>query len=262
MSGNGEPPGARIGLIRRLLPLAVLVGLVGAFFALDLDRYLTFEALSEHRAFLVAYVEENRVLAGLAFMAIYAALVACSLPAGGVMTITGGFLFGIFPGTVFAVLAATLGATIIFLVAKTALGDPLRARAGPWMKKMEAGFQENALNYLLFLRLMPIFPFFVVNLVPAFLGVRLRTYVLATLVGIVPGGTVYAWVGASLGSVFDAGESPDLEIIFQPKFLLPILVLAMLALLPVLYRKVKAWRKARRADGVRSGPESPSVDGL
>jgi len=117
--------------------------------------------------------------------------------------------------------------------------EVLRRRAGPWISRLEAGFQENALSYLLVLRLVPLFPFWLVNLVPAFLGVPLTTYVLGTFVGIIPGSFVYASVGNGLGSVFDAGGAPDLTIIFEPEILLPIIGLSLLALIPVAYKKLK-----------------------
>ena len=131
-------------------------------------------------------------------MLIYATAIALSIPGGAILTMTGGFLFGVAAATLYAVIAATLGATVVFLIAKTALGDTLREKAGPAMRRMEAGFRENALNYLLFLRLIPVFPFWLVNLVSAFLGVPLRTYVVATAVGIIPGTLVYASVGNGL----------------------------------------------------------------
>jgi uncharacterized membrane protein YdjX (TVP38/TMEM64 family) len=141
------------------------------------------------------------------------------------------------------VVGATVGATIVFLIARTALGDALRARAGPRVRRMEEGFRSDALSYLLVLRLIPIFPFWLVNIVPAFLGVALRTYVLGTFIGIIPGSFVYASVGNGLGAVFEAGGTPDLGIVFQPAILLPIVGLAVLALLPVGYRRYKARRK-------------------
>ena len=126
--------------------------------------------------------------------------------------------------------------------AKTALGDALRDRAGPWLKKLEAGFHENALSYLLVLRLIPLFPFFVVNLVPAFLGVRLRTYVIGTVVGIIPGSFVFASVGAGLGSLFDMTMGNELELsgILTPEIVTALVGLALLSLLPVAYKKYKA----------------------
>ena len=132
---------------------------------------------------------------------------------------------------------------MLFLVARHALGDVLRGRAGPFVARMEAGFRANALNYLLVLRLIPLFPFWLVNLVPAFVGVRTSTYVLGTLLGIIPGTFVYASVGNGLGAVFDAGETPDLAIIFKPEILLPIVGLALLALLPIAYKRFQARRK-------------------
>ena len=230
--------------VRRLLPLAALALAVAAVFAFDLDRYLTFDSLRENRAALTGFVAANGVLASVVYVLIYAAAVALSLPGGAVLTIAGGFLFGTLLGGALVVLAATVGATLLFRIAKTALGDPLRARAGPFLKKMEAGFQENAVSYLLFLRLIPLFPFFIVNLVPAFLGVTLRTYVLATFVGIIPGSLVYASVGAGLGSVFDRSEAFSPSSVLTPQIAVALVGLAVLALLPVLHRMLKARRAA------------------
>jgi uncharacterized membrane protein YdjX (TVP38/TMEM64 family) len=229
---------------KRFLPLAVLLVAIVAALALGVGDYLSFDVLRQHRAQLLDFVDRHPLLAPLAFMLVYAAVIALSIPGGAILTIAGGFLFGLVAATLYVVIAATLGATIVFLVAKTALGDSLRAKAGPAMRRMEAGFRQNALSYLLFLRLIPVFPFWLVNLVPAFLGVSLRTYVLATFVGIIPGSLVYASVGNGLGAVFEAGGTPDLGIIFKPAILLPIIGLAMLAILPVVYQKIRAGRPA------------------
>jgi uncharacterized membrane protein YdjX (TVP38/TMEM64 family) len=247
--GSGIEPSAdlptmrRPSAIRRLAPLAVLLAAVAAFFALGLQDYLSFEALRQHREQLLALVEQHPALAPLAFTAVYAAVIALSVPGGAVLTIAGGFLFGILPATLFVLVGATAGATIVFLIARTALGDALRARAGPRIRRMEEGFRQDALSYLLVLRLIPIFPFWLVNIVPAFLGVPVRTYVLGTFVGIIPGSFVYASVGNGLGAVFDAGGTPDLKIIFEPAILLPIVGLAALALLPIAYRRFKARKR-------------------
>ena len=226
--------------LSRLLPLGVLAAGIAAFFALGFDQYVSFEALREHRDVLANFVATNPLVAPLAFIVIYAVVVAFSLPGGAIMTIAGGFLFGTALGTAWVVLSATLGATILFVIAKTSLGNPLRAKAGPWLKKMENGFQENGLSYLLVLRLIPLFPFFVVNLVPAFLGVHLRTYVIGTLVGIVPGSFVYATVGAGLGSIFDQNEAFTATGILTPEIVTALLGLSVLSLLPVAYKKIKA----------------------
>jgi uncharacterized membrane protein YdjX (TVP38/TMEM64 family) len=233
----------RSSTIRRLVPLAVLLAAIGAFFAFGLHHYLSFETLRQHREELLALVDQRPLLAPLAFMAVYAAVIALSVPGGAVLTITGGFLFGILAGGLYVVLAATLGATIVFLIAKTALGDALRAKAGPRIRRMEEGFRQDALSYLLVLRLIPLFPFWLVNIVPALLGVPVRTYVIGTAIGIIPGSLVYASVGNGLGAVFDAGQTPDLGIIFKPAILLPIVGLAVLALLPIAYRRFKARKK-------------------
>jgi uncharacterized membrane protein YdjX (TVP38/TMEM64 family) len=226
--------------LKRFLPLALLLLAIVAAFGLGLDDYVSFEELERNRAQLLAFVERHPLLAPLVFMLIYAAVIALSIPGGAILTMAGGFLFGVVAATCYAVIAATCGATVVFLIARTALGDTLRHKAGPAMRRMEAGFRENALSYLLFLRLIPVFPFWLVNLVPAFLGVPLRTYVLATLVGIIPGSLVYASVGNGLGAVFEAGGRPDLGIIFKPEIILPIIGLAVLAILPVAYKKIKA----------------------
>lgn len=230
--------------LRRLWPLAVLLAGLAVFYAFDLGRYLDFDALRENREMLLELTETHRVAAALAFAGLYIVVIAFSLPGGAFLTITGGFLFGPLLGACYVVLAATIGATILFLVAKTTLGDALRQRAGPWLKKMEAGFQENAFNYLLVLRLIPLFPFFVVNLVPAFLGVTLRTYFLATLIGIIPGTAVYAQVGAGLGSIFDSGESFTVSGILTTDILLALCGLALLSLAPILYKKLRSKRQS------------------
>ncbi|MEQ1889732.1 MAG: TVP38/TMEM64 family protein [Alphaproteobacteria bacterium] len=226
----------------RLWPVALLLAGLGAFFALDLDSYLNFEALRENRAFLTGWTAANQGLAILIYAGVYIAVVAFSLPGGGVMTITGGFLFGPVIGASVTIIAATIGATLLFLAARTALGDVLRAKAGPAIRRMEDGFRENELSYMFVLRLVPLFPFFLVNLAPAFLGVSLRSYVIATFFGIIPGTFVFSLVGNGLGAVFDAGGAPDFGVIFKPEILFPILGLAFLALIPVAYKRIQGTK--------------------
>ena len=155
-----------------------------------------------------------------------------------------GFLFGSVLGTAWIVIGATAGAVGIFLAARTALGDALKAKAGPWLAKLEAGFRENALSYLLVLRLVPLFPFFVVNLVPAFLGVGLRVFTLGTAIGIIPGAFVFASVGAGLGSVFDMGGEVTAARALTPEVITALVGLAVLSLVPVVYKKSRARRQA------------------
>ena len=234
---------ARRRRIRRMLPLGVLVLGAAAYFVLDLDRYLALDSLRENRAELLAFVAAHRIAALLAYVAIYVAVIAMSLPGGALMTITGGFLFGVVQASIGVVIGATSGATILFLIAKTALGDPLRAKAGPWLKALEKGVEANALSYLLVLRLVPLFPFFVVNLVPAFLGVRLGTYVLATIIGITPAVVVFTTVGAGLGSILDSGEPFSPGSVLTPQVIAGLCGLAALALIPVIYKRFRARRE-------------------
>ena len=231
-------------LARRIVPVAIVAAGIGVFFALDLGAYVSFDALREHRATLTGFVADNAVLAALLYVLIYAVAVTLSLPGGLVMTVAGGFLFGTFLGTGLTVIAATLGATGIFLLARTAFGDVLRGKAGGAVERMAEGFRQDALSYLLVLRLVPLFPFFVVNIAPAILGVALRTFVIATALGIIPGTFVFASVGAGLGSVFETeGEfSPGAAL--TPEIITALIGLAVLSLVPVVYRKIKARRAA------------------
>jgi len=241
---TGKNAAARSPL-RRLLPLLVLVGAIGLAFAFGLQDYLNIEVLREHRSLLNGFVRAHAVAAALLFMAVYTVSTALSLPGGLVLTVAGGFLFGIVLGTLYVVAAATLGATAVFLIARYALADFFRAKAGPFMARMEAGFRENAASYMLVLRLVPLFPFFVVNIVPAFLGVSLRTYVVCTFVGIIPGTLVFILAGAGLGSVFDQGGEFSLQSVLTPEIIAGLIGLSLLSLLPVAYRHLKARRQAR-----------------
>lgn len=237
---DGEKAGKSTSMMKRLLPLAVLAAAALGIFSTGLHEYLSFDALREHRETLLAFVGDNGALAPLGFILIYAIATAISVPGGVVLTIAGGFLFGTWLGGFYVVIGATIGATLIFLIAKTSLGDVLKSKAGPRLQRMEEGFRENALSYLLFLRLIPLFPFWLVNLVPAFLGVGLTTFVIGTFFGIIPGSLVFASVGNGLGAVFDEGGTPDLGIIFKPSVLGPIIALAVLSLIPIAYKRFTA----------------------
>lgn len=234
------PKGA---LVRRLPLIAILV--VAALGAVTLRDQLSFAALAEHREALIGFRDANYTGTVLAFVAAYVAIVAFSLPGATVATLAGGFLFGVFPGVLFNVSAATIGAVLIFLAARWGLGDRLAARidAGEGrIKRLREGLRENELSVLFLIRLVPAVPFFAANLLPALVGVRLDRFALTTFFGIMPGALVYTWVGAGLGEVFARGETPDLGIIFEPQILGPLLGLAALAALPMV---LKLLRKAR-----------------
>ena len=232
--------GSWAALLKRLVPAVVLVFGLVAFFALGLDEYASFEAIAKNRQWLISTVSDHAVLSALIFFLFYATMIAFSIPGGAVMSVAGGFLFGQWFGLIYNVSAATLGATILFLAAKWAVGDVLRKRAGQWLLRMEQGFRENAFSYLLALRLVPAFPFWAVNLAPALLGVRLSTYVLATFVGIIPGGFVFTTFGAGIGGILDAGGQISVTAILTPQIITALIGLAVLALMPAAYRKFKS----------------------
>lgn len=235
----------------RFAPLALIVAAFAAFFAFGLDQYLSFDALRENRQWLVDTVAANHLLSAAVFILLYAVAVAVSLPGASLFTLAGGFLFGAVLGTVYVVLAATLGAVGIFLAARTAFSDILRAKAGPWLAKLQDGFHENELSYLLFLRLVPAFPFFIVNIVPAFLGVSLRTYTVATLVGIIPGTAVYAVFGAGLGEILASDAELSLAGVLSPELVIGMVGLAVLALVPVLVRRFRRKPAGEAMDKTR-----------
>ncbi|RDC70932.1 TVP38/TMEM64 family protein [Rhodovulum sp. 12E13] len=225
----------------RLLPIAVIAAVAVGGAVLLGDR-LTFETLAEHREALLAFRDANYAATVAAFIAAYVAIVAFSLPGATVATLTGGFLFATFPGVLFNVAAATLGATAIFLAARWGLGERLAARMDAsegMVKRIKAGIDASQWEMLFLIRLVPAVPFFVANLVPSFVGVPLYRFAVTTFLGIIPGALVYTSVGAGLGEVFAAGETPDLGIIFEPQVLLPILGLAALAALPLVLKAVR-----------------------
>ena len=229
---------------RKRLPiiLIVAIAIVGAF---TLKDQLSFEALANHRESLIGFRDTNYALASLIFVGAYIIIVAFSLPGATIATLTGGFLFGLFPGTLYNVGAATIGATAVFLAARAGFGADVAARLkekGGAAAKLQAALQENEISALLIMRLVPAVPFFLANLLPAFVGTSTLRFVVTTFFGIIPGGLVYTSVGAGLGEVFARGETPDLSIIFAPQVLGPLLGLAALSALPILLKRLRKDR--------------------
>jgi uncharacterized membrane protein YdjX (TVP38/TMEM64 family) len=236
--------------------LIVVVVLAGVAYYVFGRGGLSLEALVRHRAEIDSFVAEHRVLAVLAYIGIYIVAVALSVPGATFLTVSGGFLFGLAVGASAAVIGSTIGATFIFLVARTALGEPLLRRAGPRAVKLARGFRDDAFSYLLFLRLVPAFPFFLVNLVPAFAGVRLLPFVAATVLGVIPAAAVYAFAGTGLDSVIAAQKKSfdsclaearsDCHLAFDPRDILTpqligaLVALGLLALVPVVVRRLRA----------------------
>jgi uncharacterized membrane protein YdjX (TVP38/TMEM64 family) len=252
-------------LPRRWLPLVVLLAAMAVVFAMGWHKLLTLETIGRNYETLRAFIASNLVVALLLYMLIYIAAVALSLPGGLAMTLAGGLLFGWKIGAAATVVAATVGAVLLFLAAKTSLGDSLAARAGPWLGRLRDGFKDNALSYMLFLRLVPVFPFFIVNLAPALLGVPLSTYVIGTFFGIIPGTVAFSVAGAGLGSVVEAqnavhaaclarqaGEPSlscpytiDTSSLITGELLAAFVLIGLMALIPVAAKKWSARNAAR-----------------
>ena len=230
----------RRGIALRVAIVALFAGAIVAFFALGGQEYLSLATIKRHRDTLLAFTDAHFVAAlAIAFL-VYAGQVAFSLPGSLVLSLTVGFVFGRWVGTALVVVAATLGATLVFLAARYLFADAARRRMGALGEKINAGFTENAFSYLLFLRLVPLFPFFLVNLAPAFTTIPLRTYVLATAIGIIPGTFVFVNLGQALGRIDSLQGLVSLEVLAGLGFL------ALLALVPVVVQPVRS-RRARAA---------------
>lgn len=227
--------------VRQFIPIAVLlIGLAAAFFGGWVDQ-LSLSTLADHRESLVAWVEGNGVFAGAVYALIVTTVAAFSIPAMSVMNISAGFLFGPFVGTFVAMIGQTAGGFIVFLAARYAFRDTLSRRAGSVVKRMEVGFRRNAFSYMLTVRFMPMFPAWLVNLVPGLLGVPARVFLLGTVLGVIPCTFVFATVGDGVGHVIDRGEVPSMMIFLEPHILLPFIGLALLAIAPAILR----WRRDR-----------------
>ncbi len=231
---------------KKFLPLLVLaLGLI-LFFALDLGRFVSINALAEHYNSITAWVNENRLLALPVFFIIYMVAVAFSLPIGLPLTLAGGAVLG-YVAIPVIVLGATLGAFTLFLAAKGALADVMAKRAGPFMAKVADGFNDSPFFWLLALRFIPAAPFWVVNIIPALLGMKARPYALATLVGIIPGTTVYVAVGRGFDAILAAGKAPDLSTLTDIRIIAPFIGLVVLALIPIIVKKfIKSKEKASK----------------
>lgn len=226
-------------ILIRWLPLVILILGLASCFYFDLGTFLSFQSLKDNRETLLQWKENHLLWTLLGFMGVYILVAAFSIPGAVFFTLAGGFLLGPIWGTLCVVISATLGACIIFTAVQTSLGSWLKSKATPWFSKMEAGFKENAFSYLLFVSLVPVFPFWVVNIVPALLNMHLKSFASATFLGIIPGSFVYVLAGNGLEAILDQDETPDLGIILEPPVLIPILCLAALSLIPIIYKKVK-----------------------
>ncbi len=232
--------------LRRLWPLLLLAALLAAAYATGLHRQLSWPALAAHEAELRQRVAQHPLWAAALYVVVYAAAVAISIPGAVVLTVSGGLLFGTAAGGALAVAGAWVGAVLLFLAARTALGPLLAARAAPLLDRVRPGLQRDGFSYLLALRLIPVVPFWLTNLAPALVGMRLAPYAAATLLGIIPATLVFASIGAGVAGVLAEGGQPDLSVIVSAPVLLPLLGLALLSLLPVAWR---LWQGRERRGG-------------
>lgn len=224
-------------LLRRapivLIALAAVVALV--FFR----HWLSFDRLEQNRASLIALRDAHYLATSIGFIVLYTLVVIISVPGAVILTMAGGFLFGLFPGVIYNVVAATTGALVVFLAARTGFGHEMAARIearGGAVARLQAALKEHQITVLLTMRLIPVMPFFVANLVPALVGIRFWTFAITTFFGIIPADLVYTQLGAGLGDVFARGEHPNLHILFTPAFGLPLIGLAVLAALPLVIK--------------------------
>ena len=237
--------------LRRYLPLLVLVAVIIAAFASGVTRYLNLETLQANDAALRGFVGANLALALLVFVVVYAAVVAVSLPGATILTLAGGYLFGTWIGGTATVLAATVGAVIIFYVVRTSLGQTIRERAeasGGTLKSVIDGVQAGAFGYILTLRLVPLAPFWLVNVAGGLAQAPLRAYALATFLGIMPATYIYSGIGAGLGELAARGEAPDLGVIFEPAIFGPLVALGLLSLGATLYQRRRAKKELAKKD--------------
>jgi uncharacterized membrane protein YdjX (TVP38/TMEM64 family) len=260
MSDIHEDPSARNPRsLRRWLPLALLAAAIAIAWASGIHRHLTLAAIADHRDLLKAYVAAHLITALCSYAVVYVATIALSLPGGALLTIVGGFLFGWLLGGLVTVVSATAGATIIFLIARSSFGTVLSERAGPSMKSLAEGFRRDAFHYLLFLRLVPLFPFWLVNIAPALFNVRLSTYIAATFIGIVPATFAFSILGSGLDGIIAAQRAAyeacvaakgagqcrfaiEAHSLVTPELLIAFAALGVVALVPVVVKRLKARR--------------------
>ncbi len=238
--------------LHRWLPLALFLAALSALYLSGAGEYISFATLRANLDALQAFIAAHRLISHLLLILVYAGLAAFSFPAMSLVSVAAGLLFGLWLGFLGVFVGAVTGATALFLIVRTALGDALRKKAGPWLARFERGFRADEFHYLLALRLIPVFPFWVVNIAPALLGMRPRNFILATAVGIIPGTFVYVWVGQGAAETIRLGGTVDpAQLLLQPRIFGPLVALALLSLLPVVLRR---WRARMGIDD--AGPHA------
>lgn len=225
--------------MKKYIPIIVILILFLIVYFSGILDFLSFDTLKVYRQRLLAFVDQYFIFSALIYIFVYILVVTTSIPAASFFTVLGGFLFPQPLSTLFVVISATTGATLLFLAAKTAFRDFFKEKIKGFVKKMEKGVQENPASYMLFLRFVPIFPFWLVNLAPAFLGIPLWTYIWTTFIGIIPGSFVYTQAGAGLGAIFDTNQSFSLNAVFNWQMRIALICLAIFSLMPVAIKKIR-----------------------
>lgn len=224
-----------------LLPMVLIAGLI-IFFTTDLKNTFSFAGLATNYSVITEFVSSNQLASWLGFMLLYAAVVALSLPAASLLTLAGGAVLG-WIAIPLIIIGASAGACVVFIAAKTVFASLFAERAAGFIARLEAGFKKDAFSYLLALRLIPAAPFWVVNIVPALLGMRLLPFFIATFIGIAPGTSVYVAVGRGFDKVLARGEVPDLSTLQDPYIIAPLVALGLLSLMPVVVKRLKERKK-------------------
>lgn len=243
MASTGHLQGIYMASLRKYaLPATLAIGLV-LFFVTDTHKLVSWDTIGRNYGMLKQFAADRLLASYMLFLLLYMLAVAFSLPVALPLTLTGGALLG-WPAAALIIVAATLGAAIVFIASRTVFADFLRKKAGVFIARLEAGFNENAFNYLLALRLIPIAPFWVVNIVPGLTRMKLSSFLLATFIGIMPGTIVFVSVGRGFDTILAAGQTPDLAILSSPSILIAFGGLGTLSLMPVIYRRVKGAGKS------------------
>ena len=243
VSSGGAWAPERVGaLALRFGPAALFVGLAIAAYASGVVQNINLDELSLRRLTLEEFVAVKPVISALGYVALFTAAVAISLPLALILCLTGGFLFGALEAGALASIASTFGGTLMFLVSRTAIGDLLVRLAGPRIAKLREEAANDAFALILTIRLIPMMPFWLINVGAAVIGVPLRTFFLATAVGVAPSCFIYASLGSGLGSLFDQGVKPSGALLLEPRVIVPLAALCLLGVLPLGWRMLRARR--------------------
>lgn len=230
-------------MLKNIIIITILIAVFSIAYIYGIQQYFSIETLYTYRDDLELILKENLILAIITFILVYIAAVVFSLPIASYLTVLGGFLFGSIQGTLFSVISATIGATILFILARSVLQDMLKAKFSHFIEKMSKGFNENAFSYLMTLRLIPAFPFVAVNIIPAFFNVSVKMFSLTTFLGIIPASFVFVQIGTGLDSILDQRGELSFENVLTLDLIIALVGLAMLSLMPVIYKYFKKKRE-------------------